>query len=183
MPARSSRRRRPHGSSPIRAIRIRAPCCVPFHASPSSAGRAAGTLRAVGGVSLTLAPGETLGVVGESGCGKSTLARLMVGLLEPTAGTIRINGGDIWEAGAAGRERRRNFQMVFQNPAGSMNPRRTVGASVAEPLWARGIRNTGDEVARMLALVGLNPKMAGRMPHQMSGGQQQRASIARALIA
>jgi len=149
----------------------------------ASAGRAAGTLRAVDGVSLTLAPGETLGVVGESGCGKSTLARLMVGLLEPTAGTIRIKGGDIWEPGAAGRERRRNFQMVFQNPAGSMNPRRTVGASVAEPLWARGIRDTGDEVARMLALVGLNPKMAGRMPHQMSGGQQQRASIARALIA
>jgi oligopeptide/dipeptide ABC transporter ATP-binding protein len=149
----------------------------------ASAGRAAGLLRAVDGVSLTLAPGETLGVVGESGCGKSTLARLMVGLLEPTAGTIRINGGDIWEAGAAGRERRRSFQMVFQNPSGSMNPRRTVGASVAEPLWARGIRNTDDEVARMLGLVGLNPNMAARMPHQMSGGQQQRASIARALIA
>jgi len=147
------------------------------------AGRPAGLLRAVDGVSLTLAAGETLGVVGESGCGKSTLARLIVGLLEPTAGTIRINGGDIWEAGAAGRERRRHFQMVFQNPAGSMNPRRSVGASVAEPLWARGNRNSDDEVARMLALVGLNPKMAARMPHQLSGGQQQRASIARALIA
>ncbi|HEY2417542.1 MAG TPA: ABC transporter ATP-binding protein [Steroidobacteraceae bacterium] len=153
-----------------------------FHIA-AGAGRAAGTLRAVDGVSLTLAPGETLGVVGESGCGKSTLARLMVGLLEPNAGTIRIKGGDIWEAGAAGRERRRHFQMVFQNPASSMSPRRTVGASVAEPLRARGIRNTDDEVARMLALVGLNAKMAGRMPHQMSGGQQQRASIARALIA
>jgi oligopeptide/dipeptide ABC transporter ATP-binding protein len=153
-----------------------------FHIA-AGAGRAAGLLRAVDGVSLTLAPGETLGVVGESGCGKSTLARLMVGLHEPTAGTIRIKGGDIWEAGAAGRERRRHFQMVFQNPASSMNPRRTVGASVAEPLWARGIRKTDDEVARMLALVGLDPKMAARMPHQMSGGQQQRASIARALIA
>jgi oligopeptide/dipeptide ABC transporter ATP-binding protein len=149
----------------------------------ATGGHAAGLLRAVDGVSLTLAAGETLGVVGESGCGKSTLARLIVGLLEPTAGTIRINGGDIWEAGTAGRERRRHFQMVFQNPAGSMNPRRTVGASVAEPLWARGNRNTDDEVARMLALVGLNPKMAARMPHQLSGGQQQRASIARALIA
>jgi oligopeptide/dipeptide ABC transporter ATP-binding protein len=146
-------------------------------------GRPAGTLRAVDGVSLTLAAGETLGVVGESGCGKSTLARLIVGLLAPDAGTIRVGGGDIWESGAAGRERRRNFQMVFQNPAGSMNPRRTVGASVAEPLWARGSRDTDDEVARMLTLVGLNPKMAARMPHQMSGGQQQRASIARALIA
>lgn len=153
-----------------------------FHVA-ASPGRAGGLLRAVDGVSLRLAAGETLGVVGESGCGKSTLARLMVGLLEPTAGTLRINGGDIWEPGAAGRERRRQFQMVFQNPAGSMNPRRTVGASVAEPLMARGMRKTDDEVERMLSLVGLNPKMAARMPHQMSGGQQQRASIARALIA
>ena len=153
-----------------------------FHI-PASGGRAAGTLRAVDGVSLTLAPGETLGVVGESGCGKSTLARLVVGLLEPTAGKIRLDGGDIWAPGAAGLQRRRQFQMVFQNPAGSMNPRRTVGASVAEPLHARGVRRTDEEVARMLALVGLNPKMAARMPHQMSGGQQQRASIARALIA
>jgi oligopeptide/dipeptide ABC transporter ATP-binding protein len=153
-----------------------------FHIS-ASPGRAAGLLRAVDGVSLRLAAGETLGVVGESGCGKSTLARLIVGLLEPTAGTIRMKGGDIWESGTAGRERRRNFQMVFQNPAGSMNPRRTVGASVAEPLQARGQRKTEEEVARMLALVGLNPAMAAHMPHQMSGGQQQRASIARALIA
>ncbi|HSV77628.1 MAG TPA: oligopeptide/dipeptide ABC transporter ATP-binding protein [Ramlibacter sp.] len=153
-----------------------------FHIA-ANAGRAAGTLRAVDGVSLALGAGETLGVVGESGCGKSTLARLIVGLLEPTAGAIRINGGDIWEPGAAGRERRRHFQMVFQNPTGSMNPRRTVGASVAEPLQARGIRKNDDEVARMLSLVGLNPRMAQRMPHQMSGGQQQRASIARALIA
>lgn len=153
-----------------------------FQVHPSP-GRAGGILRAVDGVSLRLAAGETLGIVGESGCGKSTLARLVVGLLEPSTGVIRIHGGDIWASGAAGRERRRHFQMVFQNPAGSMNPRRTVGASVAEPLKARGIRSTDDEVERMLSLVGLNPKMAARMPHQMSGGQQQRASIARALIA
>ena len=149
----------------------------------ASAGSPGGTLRAVDGVSLTLAAGQTLGIVGESGCGKSTLARLVVGLLEPTAGVIRVQGGDIWEPGAAGRERRRQFQMVFQNPAGSMNPRRSVGASVAEPLQARGVRRTDDEVVRMLELVGLSPDMASRMPHQISGGQQQRASIARALIA
>jgi oligopeptide/dipeptide ABC transporter ATP-binding protein len=142
-----------------------------------------GVVHAVSDVSFDLADGETLGIVGESGCGKSTLARLVVGLLEPTSGSVRIDGGDVWEPGAAGRDRRRRFQMVFQNPAGSMNPRRTVGASVAEPLQARGARRTDDEVARMLELVGLGPAMAQRMPHQMSGGQQQRASIARALVA
>ncbi|WP_343079572.1 oligopeptide/dipeptide ABC transporter ATP-binding protein [Ostreiculturibacter nitratireducens] len=140
-------------------------------------------LRAVDGVSLHLGAGETLGIVGESGCGKSTLARLIVGLLQPSEGRVMMEGGDIWERGAPGRARRRKFQMVFQNPAGSMNPRRSVGASVAEPLQAKGERNTAETVARMLSLVGLDPAMASRKPHQLSGGQQQRASIARALIA
>ncbi len=153
-----------------------------FDIRPSRTGPG-GTLRAVDGVSLRVAAGQTLGVVGESGCGKSTLARLMVGLLRPSAGAVRIRGGDIWARGAAGRERRRSVQTVFQNPAGSMNPRLSVGASIAEPLWARGVRRTEDEVARLLTLVGLQPAMARRMPHQLSGGQQQRASIARALIA
>ena len=98
-----------------------------------------------------------------------------MGLLEPSAGRILIGGGDLWETGAAGRERRRQCQMVFQNPAGSMNPRRTVGASVAEPLLARGARKTDDAVARMLERVGLPAQFARRMPHQLSGGQQQRA--------
>ncbi len=142
-----------------------------------------GLLRAVDGVSLSLKAGETLGIVGESGCGKSTLARMIVGLLPLTAGRIRINGGDLWDEGAAGRERRRQCQMVFQNPAGSMNPRRTVGASVAEPLQARGVRRTDDAVAHILKRVGLPAQFTSRMPHQLSGGQQQRASIARALIA
>ena len=157
---------------------------VAKHFDIRSSGRGqGGLLRAVDGVSLTVEAGRTLGIVGESGCGKSTLARLIVGLLRPTAGSIRIRGGDIWEPGVAGRERRRSFQMVFQNPSGSMNPRLSVGTSVAEPLWARGVRRTEDEVAHMLDLVGLQPAMAQRMPHQLSGGQQQRASIARALIA
>lgn len=140
-------------------------------------------LRAVDGVSLQLARGETLGVVGESGCGKSTLARLIVGLAKPTEGRVLADGGDIWAPGKEGRARRARFQMVFQNPAGSMNPRRTVGASVAEPLQAKGVRRTDAAVAEMLARVGLNPALAARRPHQLSGGQQQRASIARALIA
>lgn len=153
-----------------------------FNIRPS-AGSLGGLLRAVDGVSLVLRAGETLGIVGESGCGKSTLARLVVGLLQPSAGQIRINGGDLWERGAAGAERRQQCQMVFQNPAGSMNPRRSVGASVVEPLQARGQRQTEDAMVQMLQRVGLPPQFAVRLPHQLSGGQQQRASIARALIA
>jgi len=150
---------------------------------PVDSGGKTKMLRAVDGVSLKVAKGETLGIVGESGCGKSTLARLIVGLEKPTEGAILIDGGDIWAPGAAGRKRRSRFQMVFQNPAGSMNPRRSVGASVAEPLQARGIHRTNSAVMDMFARVGLTPAMVTRRPHQLSGGQQQRASIARALIA
>jgi oligopeptide transport system ATP-binding protein len=146
-------------------------------------GRRPGVLHAVDGVSLRLWDGETVGVVGESGCGKSTLARALVGLVKPTSGTVRFRGADIWGKGESGRQRRRKLQMVFQNPAGSLDPRFTVGASVAEPLRAQGVRDTRARLEEMLGLVGLQRDMAVRMPHELSGGQQQRACIARALIA
>ncbi len=139
-------------------------------------------LRAVDGVSFTVNAGETVGVVGESGCGKSTVARLLVGLTKPTSGSVLVEGGDIWARGRDATERRRRLQMVFQNPTGSMNPRRTVGESVAEPLLARRTPDLRARVAEALSLVGMQPEMADRMPHEMSGGQQQRASIARAMI-
>ncbi|AOT02587.1 ABC transporter ATP-binding protein [Arthrobacter sp. U41] len=141
------------------------------------------TLYAVDGVSFTINRGETLGVIGESGCGKSTVARLVVGLMKPSGGAVEIDGGDIWARGAEGRERRLGLQMVFQDPASSMDPRRTVGQAIAEPLRARQARTTNERIAEVLSLVGLKPEMAGRMPHQLSGGQQQRAAIARSLIA
>lgn len=141
------------------------------------------TLRAVDGVSFTVNRGETLGVIGESGCGKSTVARLVVGLMKPSDGAVEVDGGNIWARGNEGRERRLGLQMVFQDPASSMDPRRTVGQAVAEPLRARRARTTENRIAEVLSLVGLKPEMAGRMPHQLSGGQQQRAAIARSLIA
>ncbi|MEV8148085.1 ABC transporter ATP-binding protein [Arthrobacter sp. NPDC080073] len=141
------------------------------------------TLRAVDGVSFNINRGETLGVIGESGCGKSTVARLVVGLMKPSQGTVEVDGGDIWARGQEGRERRLGLQMVFQDPASSMDPRRTVGQAIAEPLRSRRARTSDDRIAEVLSLVGLKPEMAGRMPHQLSGGQQQRAAIARSLIA
>ncbi|NNM47712.1 ABC transporter ATP-binding protein [Knoellia koreensis] len=139
-------------------------------------------LRAVDGVSFTVNAGETVGVVGESGCGKSTVARLVVGLTKPTSGSVLVEGGDIWARGKEGAERRRRMQMVFQNPTGSMNPRRTVGDAVAEPLQVLRAPGIRAKVEETLSLVGLKPEMADRMPHEMSGGQQQRAAIARAMI-
>ncbi len=152
------------------------------HFEVASRGKRA-LLRAVDGVSFKLWEGETLGIVGESGCGKSTLARVIVGLETPTGGKVRVRGREIRAAGKPAKGQRSEAQMVSQNPAGSMNPRRSVGASIAEPLQARGIRDCHDQVAGMLTKVGLNPDFASRRPHQLSGGQQQRASIARALIA
>ena len=142
-------------------------------------------VRAVDGVSLQIAPGETLGLVGESGCGKSTIARAVVGLQPVTRGSIVVDGTEIVSADRATlHAARARMQMVFQDPATSLNPRMTVGEAVGEPLLVRGLaRGQGlkDRVAALLAEVGLRPEHAGRYPHQFSGGQRQRIVIARAL--
>jgi peptide/nickel transport system ATP-binding protein/oligopeptide transport system ATP-binding protein len=154
-----------------------------YRAGRSLGGRA--RVSAVDGVSLRLAAGETLGVVGESGCGKSTLARMLVGLERPDRGRVAFDGTDVATArGGAGRRLRRAVQMVFQDPLTSLNPRMTVLDIVAEPLdvhrLARGAARR-DRVAHLLELVGLGPQMMRRFPHEFSGGQRQRIGIARAL--
>jgi oligopeptide/dipeptide ABC transporter ATP-binding protein len=144
-----------------------------------------GELRAVDGVSFELLPGATLGLVGESGCGKSTIARSLVGLEQPASGSIRLAGVEM--VGRSAREwlpHRRRIQMVFQDPAGSLDPRQRVGSIVAEPLSIHriGPREGRIERAReLLRQVGLEPEHADRLPHELSGGQKQRVAIARAL--
>jgi oligopeptide transport system ATP-binding protein len=132
-------------------------------------------------VSLTVARGETLGLVGESGCGKSTLARLLVRLEDPTAGRIVLDGVDVTALrGRRLRELRRRLQLVFQDPATALNPRLTVGGALAEVLRVHG-RADRVGVADLLDLVGLPGGVAGEFPHGLSGGQRQRVGIARAL--
>jgi dipeptide transport system ATP-binding protein len=143
-------------------------------------------LQAVGGVSFTVHPGKTLAVVGESGCGKSTLAR-MVSLIEtPTAGELLINNTDVVTASAEQRaELRKVVQLVFQNPYGSLNPRKKIGQILEAPLEINTTLSAAEraEKARsMLALVGLRPEHYDRYPHMFSGGQRQRIAIARALM-
>jgi peptide/nickel transport system ATP-binding protein len=149
--------------------------------------RTVGHVQAVDDVSFTLARGETLGLVGESGSGKSTTARLVLRLLEASAGRIRFDGTDITAlAGAPLRQFRRRMQIVFQDPFASLNPRQTVGAIVAEPLRLHrpgSAAERRERVAEILALVGLSPAQAARYPHEFSGGQRQRIGIARALAA
>ena len=143
--------------------------------------------RALDGVSLTMAAGEILGIVGESGCGKSTLARLVMALDRPTGGRVLLEGEPLFALGPrALARRRRDLQMVFQDPYGSLDPRQTVGRIVAEPLHLLAPRlRRAERAARvdaMLAAVGLGAEAVGRYPHQFSGGQRQRIAIARALI-
>jgi oligopeptide/dipeptide ABC transporter ATP-binding protein len=147
--------------------------------------RTVGAVRAVDGVSFHLDRGETLALVGESGCGKSTTARLVLRLIEPTAGTIRFEQEDITQlAGAELRARRRKMQIVFQDPYASLDPRMRVGTTLAEPMAVHGIGDVASRAARvaeLLRLVGLAPYHAERFPHEFSGGQRQRIGIARAL--
>ncbi|WP_293856926.1 ABC transporter ATP-binding protein [uncultured Alsobacter sp.] len=142
-------------------------------------------VRAVDGVTLSVATGETLAIVGESGCGKSTVGRLALRLLEPTSGHVRFEGRDLGALDEAGlRRMRRDMQMVFQDPFASLNPRMTVAEIVGEPLWLHGMgtaREQRETTLDLLATVGLRPDHAGRYPHEFSGGQRQRIGIARAL--
>ena len=145
-----------------------------------------GQVHAVDGVSFDIPRGGTLGLVGESGCGKSTVARLVTRLLEPSGGTVVYDGKDITHRKPrALRPLRREIQLVFQDPYSSLNPRRTVGAIVAEPLRLQRIGTRSERRSRvreMLEVVGLNPEHYNRYPHEFSGGQRQRIGIARALI-
>ncbi|MGB3814694.1 MAG: ABC transporter ATP-binding protein [Shinella sp.] len=144
-----------------------------------------GQIHAVEDVSFDLKPGETLSLVGESGCGKSTTGRAIMRLVDPTAGSIVIDGQDVTKASSRSlRAMRRNTQMIFQDPFASLNPRITVGSAIAEPMLAHGLcgrREAKERVAELLEQVGLPAAVATRHPHEFSGGQRQRISIARAL--
>ena len=148
--------------------------------------RSPATIKALSGVSFSLQAGRTLAVVGKSGSGKSTLARLLTLIENPTAGALLIDGEDVAHASAAKRKGlRREIQIVFQNPYGSLNPRQTIGKALEEPLLVNtrlGAAERKAEALSIMAKVGLRPEYYHRYPHMFSGGQRQRIAIARALM-
>ena len=148
-------------------------------------GKIVGGVRAVDRVSFSVQPGEIFGLVGESGCGKTTLGRMLLRLIEPSSGSVMFDGELITALDRkALRPFRRRMQMVFQDPFGSLNPRKTVGSIVGEPLRIAGIpsKEVDLEVGKLLNTVGLPEASSGRYPHEFSGGQRQRIGVARALI-
>ncbi|MBP1849248.1 ABC transporter ATP-binding protein [Rhizobium halophytocola] len=148
-------------------------------------GKSGAVVKAVNGVSLQIGRGETVALVGESGCGKSTLSNTIVGLQAPVSGSVKVAGEEV--VGATPKQLndiRRKVQMIFQDPALSLDPRSTIGATIGEPLKVRGIASgkaLQQKVGELLTQVGLRPEQADRYPHQFSGGQRQRVVIARAL--
>lgn len=149
-------------------------------------GRPTNEVKAVDGVSFSVEHGTTLGIVGESGCGKSTLARLVTRLIEPTSGSVILDGQEITHlSGKDLRVARRKLQMIFQDPYSSLNPRHSVGQIISSPLEVQEIEPEGGvkgRVQELMELVGLNPEHYNRYPHEFSGGQRQRIGIARALV-
>jgi peptide/nickel transport system ATP-binding protein len=168
-------------------IALQAVDLVKYFSTGSSGilGRPTDVVQAVDGVSFMVPTGKTLGIVGESGCGKSTLARLVTRLIDPSSGSVILDGVDITTlSGKSLREMRRKLQMIFQDPYSSLNPRHSIGQIIGDPMRIQGIvtkANEKTEVQDLMQRVGLNPEHYNRYPHEFSGGQRQRIGIARAL--